>query len=226
MTSRAVWIVWLPILLCCAWLGACKSSAPVIHRDGTVAGDEKVLVMPFQNMAWLHGDNVSVRSPLTGKVFMTGTTSDEAHRLLTDLLISALHRYTAFQTVPSQEAPAVRDALQSAAGSRQGPLATLARTGRMMKADLVIQGYVYRFRDRVGKDFAAESPASVAFDLHLVDCVEQRVVWSGYFDETQQTLVEDLGYIGTFFRRGGRWVTAEEMAREAMDTMFEGFKQP
>lgn len=226
MTLRSVWIGWGLMLLCCSGLWACKSSAPVIHQTGTVVGDEAVLVMPFQDMAWLHGEHTSVRSPLTGKVFMTGATSDDAHRLLTDLLVSALHQYTAFHTVPSQEAPAVRDALQSAAGFPQTPLATLARTGRMMQADLVIQGYLYRFEDRVGKDYAAESPASVAFDLHLIDCLEQRVVWSGHFDERQQALLEDLGYIGTFFRRGGRWVTAEEMAREAMDTMFEGFRQP
>jgi hypothetical protein len=96
----------------------------------------------------------------------------------------------------------------------------------MLKADMVIQGYLYRFEDRVGADYSAESAASVAFDVYLIDCVEQKLVWSGYFDQTQQALSDDLRYIGTFFRRGGRWITAEEMATTAMDDMFKEFKQP
>lgn len=225
MTLRPVWTRWALIFVCCLGLWSCKSSAPIIHPTGTVAGHEKVLVLPFQNMAWLHGENLSVRSPLTGRAFMTGATSEEAPRLLMDLLISALQS-TDFQTVPSQAAPAVREALQSAAGDRRAPLRLLARTGHRLQADLVVQGYVYRFKERVGKAFAAESSASVAFGLHLIDCAEESVVWSGYFDETQQALAEDLGTIGTFFKRGGRWITAEEMAREAMDAMFAEFKTP
>jgi hypothetical protein len=177
-------------------------------------------------MAWLHGENLSVRSPLTGKVFLTGPTAEEADRLLTDLLITALQQYTALQTVHSQDAPAIRDALQSAGGPWASPAELLAQTGRKVNADLVIQGYVYRFKERVGKNYAAESPASVAFDLYFIDCVEETVVWSGYFEETQQALTDDLRYMGTFFRRGARWITAEEMAREAMDMMFRDFKTP
>jgi curli biogenesis system outer membrane secretion channel CsgG len=78
----------------------------------------------------------------------------------------------------------------------------------------------------VGKEYAAESAASVAFDLYLVDSRAQKVVWSAYFDETQQALTDDLLFMGTFFRRGARWITAEEMASEAMTDMFKGFEQP
>ena len=35
---------------------------------------------------------------------------------------------------------------------------------------------------------------------------------------------EDLRFIGTFFRRGGRWITAEEMAGDAMQDMFKEFE--
>jgi hypothetical protein len=36
-------------------------------------------------------------------------------------------------------------------------------------------------------------------------------------------LSENLGGIGNFFRRGGRWVTAEELASEALEDIFEDF---
>lgn len=226
MKLRWAIMKWVLVLVCSLGLWACKSSGPVTHVSGEFDGTGKVLVLPFQDMAWLHGTDVNVQSPLTGKVFMTGVTPEGADRLLTELLVDALQQRTALQTVPSREAYAVMDAVKSAGDSQQSALKVLAKTGRMLKADMVIQGYLYRFKDRVGADYSAESAASVAFDVYLIDCVEQKLVWSGYFDQTQQALTDDLRYIGTFFRRGGRWITAEEMAITAMDDMFKEFKQP
>lgn len=226
MKPRWAMMKWVLVLVCSLGLWACKSSGPVTHVSGAFDGTGKVMVLPFQDMAWLHGTNVNVRSPLTGKVFMTGATREGADRLLTDLLVDALQQQTALQTVPSRDAYAVMNAVKSAGDSQQSALKILAKTGRMLNADMVIQGYLYRFEDRVGADYSAESAASVAFDVYLIDCVEQKLLWSGYFDQTQQALSDDLRYIGTFFRRGGRWITAEEMATTAMDDMFKEFKQP
>ena len=226
MKPRWAMMKWILVLVCSLGLWACKSSGPVTHVSGAFDGTGKVMVLPFQDMAWLHGTNVNVRSPLTGKVFMTGATREGADRLLTDLLVDALQQQTALQTVPSRDAYAVMNAVKSAGDSQQSALKILAKTGRMLNADMVIQGYLYRFEDRVGADYSAESAASVAFDVYLIDCVEQKLLWSGYFDQTQQALSDDLRYIGTFFRRGGRWITAEEMATTAMDDMFKEFKQP
>ena len=226
MISRSISRRWVLLLVCCTSVWACRSSGPVTQLSGTVTGTEKVLVLPFQNMAWLYGEDVSVRSPLTGQAFMTGPVAEGAELLLSDLLLDALRQQTAFQTVPSGEAPGVLNALKDTAEARRSPLKTLSQTGRMLNADLVFQGYLYRFKQRVGKDYAAESSASVAFDLYLIDSREQKVVWSAFFDETQQALTDDLRFIGTFFRRGGRWITAEEMAGEAMQDMFKEFEQP
>lgn len=226
MISRSIITRWVLLLVCCAGVGACRSSGPVTQLSGVFTGTERVLVLPFQNMAWLHGEDVSVRSPLTGQAFMTGPVAEGAELLLTDLLVDALRQQTTFQTVPSGEAPGVLNALKEAAEARRSPLKPLAQTGRMLDADLVFQGYLYRFKQRVGRDFSAQSPASVAFDLYLIDCREQKVVWSAFFDETQQALTDDLRLIGTFFRRGGRWITAEKMAGEAMQSMFKEFKAP
>lgn len=226
MKLRCHILRWMLILVCCSCVWACKSGGPVTQLAGEVSGRERALVLPFQNMAWLHGSDVNVRSPLTGKVFLTGPASDDANRLLMDLLIDTLRRQTDFQIVPSREASALMDTLKFSGDQQRMPLEMLVRAGRMMKAELVVQGYLYRFKDRVGRNYSAESAASVAFDVHLIDCRAQKLVWSGYFDETQQALTDDLRYIGVFFQRGGRWVTAEEMTRTAMDDMFKEFKQP
>ena len=84
-------------------------------------------------------------------------------------------------------------------------------------------GFVYRFRERVGKGFSAESPASVAFDLNLIRVMDGRTVWSANFDETQQSLGQNLFQLGTFLTRGGRWITAEDMATDGLDKIMEKF---
>jgi hypothetical protein len=61
-----------------------------------------------------------------------------------------------------------------------------------------------------------DKPASVAFDLHLVRVRDGRVAWTGKFDETQRPLSDNLLKIGTFFKRGAKWLTAEELASAGM----------
>lgn len=93
----------------------------------------------------------------------------------------------------------------------------------MTAADAIMVGHVYRFRERVGGGLSAESPASVAFDIYLIDCRQVTIPWSAFYDVTQEALSDNLGGFRDFFRRGGRWVTAEELATAAMDQIFEDF---
>ena len=65
----------------------------------------------------------------------------------------------------------------------------------------------------------------MAFDIYLIDCRANRLVWSASYDETQQALSDNLGTFGDFMRRGGRWVSAEDLAGEAMENMFEELAQ-
>ncbi len=63
----------------------------------------------------------------------------------------------------------------------------------------------------------------MAFDAYLIEFLQERVLWSAFYDYTQQALTENLGGIGNFFRRGGRWATAEELANTALEDIFEDF---
>jgi hypothetical protein len=96
-------------------------------------------------------------------------------------------------------------------------------TGRNLGADAVIIGHLYRFRERIGTQYSVEIPASVAFDIHLIDVKDGRLLWSGNFDETQQSLFEDLYQLGTFLRRRGRWITAKELAVSGLEGILDTF---
>src|SRR5262249_35206607 len=60
--------------------------------------------------------------------------------------------------------------------------------GRRVAADGVIYGVVNRYRERVGIDYAAQSPAAVAFVLRFVDENSKQVVWTAKFAREQKAL--------------------------------------
>ena len=204
-------------------LSACSAPGPVVRKQGDLVDIQKVAILPYINMADLHGADTGVRSPITGRVFVTGPVTDQADRFLTEQLISRLQQDTDLKTVPSRDAESILDSLARVEGQSLSRRQQIARTGKRLGADGIMLGHVYRFRERSGGGMASESPSSVAFDLYLIDCRQERVLWSAFYDYTQQPLSENLGGLGNFFRRGGRWVTAEELASEALEDIFEDF---
>lgn len=89
--------------------------------------------------------------------------------------------------------------------------------GRLVSADVVIYGTVDKYRERVGLDYAAQSPAAVAFSLHVVDVDLKQVIWSAKFDKAQKALTENIFDIASFFKTSGRWVRAHEIAMEGVE---------
>jgi hypothetical protein len=79
--------------------------------------------------------------------------------------------------------------------------------------------FVYRYQERQGGNFSVVKPASVGFHAHLF---EGNVLTGLYvFDETQQPLSDNVLRIFTFFKRGGKWITAGELAREGVHKAVE-----
>ena len=88
----------------------------------------------------------------------------------------------------------------------------LVEMGKKLQADAVMSGMIYRFRQRIGTSFSVDTPASVALGVHLIRVADSRLIWTGIFDEMQHTLSENLLKWRTFVRRGGGWLTAQQLA--------------
>ncbi|MGA9720927.1 MAG: hypothetical protein WBQ86_00605 [Candidatus Binatus sp.] len=86
--------------------------------------------------------------------------------------------------------------------------------GHDVSADGVIYGTVERYKERVGMDYSAASPASVSFSLKFVDLKSKQVVWTAKFAKTQAALSQNLFDLANFVQRSGRWVRAHEIAQE------------
>ena len=214
------------LVLAAIFLTGCASQGPAVRLHGDLSSVEKIAILPFQNMSALHGTNTTVISTISGRTFITGPVADGADLLLNNLLITHVRRDTTFQTVPSRNAAAVLDELEKRQGHTRNRRQLLSQTGQQLGADAIMIGHLYCFRERVGQNVAAESGASAAFDIYLIDCRQDRLLWNAFYNYSQQALSDNLYDIRNFMRRGGRWVTAEELATAAMDQIFEDFPQP
>jgi hypothetical protein len=136
---------------------------------------------------------------------------EELSELLARLVYSAMAAMPSWQIVSDSE---VREVAQSIpAGADMARLRTI---GEMVYADAVIVGRVERFRERIGNEWGAKSPASVAFVLNLIDIRRGDTVWSARFDETQKPLSENIFAIGQIGQRGIRWLSAEQLTGEGV----------
>jgi len=91
------------------------------------------------------------------------------------------------------------------------------QVGQATGADTVLFGSVERYVERVGAEYAADKPASVAFSLKLLDMKSKQVVWTAKFSKTQQPLGTNFFNLPTFLENKGQWVLASELASDGVE---------
>ncbi len=79
-----------------------------------------------------------------------------------------------------------------------------------------INVHIFRFEQRKGGNFAADKPSSVGFHMHLMEGKTVGRVFE--FDEEQKPLMSNLLEFGKFVERGGRWIKAEQLAEEGLQS--------
>ena len=187
-------------------------------------GIKKILIFPFKDMSAVYGGNVNTRCQLCGNIFMTGKVAEGADRMLTEQLFVFLKDRKDIKLIPTSQAQGVLSDLLSGNKNSLSERNLLIETGRVLDADAIMAGYIYRFRERIGTKYSVDLPASVAFDIHLIRIADGRLLWSRHFDETQRSLSENLFQLGTFLKRKARWITAQEMAVSGMENILKSFK--
>lgn len=97
------------------------------------------------------------------------------------------------------------------------------KLGRSYNVDLLIVPQVLDYVERIGSDMGVTQPAHVTIDFFLIDVREGKLVTRYRFDEEQVGLASNLLEIGQFFNRGGKWLTATELAHDGMKSAIKEF---
>lgn len=153
--------------------------------------------------------------PLCKGLHKSGSVVPGSQNTMTRLLHEKMQALGTFTIFPQERVEGVLSR-SDLAPFFEKPGSAAVQLGRELDADFVFLGYLFRFEERIGSSMGVDKPASVAFDLHLVRVRDGRVAWTGKFDETQRPLSDNLLKIGTFFKRGAKWLTAEELASAGM----------
>jgi len=152
-----------------------------------------------------------VPNPPFGVAFPARTSEKEAPESLAHFVHASMVALPNWQVVSESE---VREAVVSSPPSDEAT--RIKRVGDAVYADAMIMGRIQRYRERVGDEWGAKSPASVAFILDLVDVRRGDIVWTARFDETQKSLSESIFSLGDIGERGVRWLSADQLAQDGV----------
>lgn len=213
---------WLFLALACCCLLGCASGAQVSRRDASrVKNINTVLVLPFQMATIYHDSGKTVRCLECDYFVQTGAIETGADVFMNDQIVARLESQTPYRPMPFWTAKGVTS--QDLRGADRHLLVEL---GRSLQADAVMTGTIYRFRQREGGPMAATTPASVSFAMEFIRVSDGRKLWGRAFDETQRSLDENLFKLSRFLKKGGKWLTAEELAVFGLKEVMASFPIP
>jgi hypothetical protein len=182
---------------------------------------KRLLLLPVKNGSADHEKGETVLCDLCGAVYTTGVVEDGAEIFMTDRLKFILEGWTSITLVPDEQFQAARSRFLSSKKDPVSEKELLAAIGRHLDGDAILTGSVYQFKNRVGFNYAVDSPASVGFHLDLIETQRGDIIWSRRYEETQQALSENLLGLGNFFMRKGKWVTVQDLAVSGLEKILQ-----
>ncbi len=202
---------------------SCVQKKPTPLAKAPVKSSIKHLaVFPFKDQAALKGENVLAQCNVCSAVFTTGNVADGAATFITKKTTELIRQKDTVSIVSNDRLNAVRTELLMDKGQKGlPPIEFMGALGAGLGADVVLSGNVYRFQQRIGSSLSVEKPASVGFDVYLVDTKLKKLIWHRQFDESQKSLSENLFKINTFIKRKGKWLTAEDLAEYGLKEILE-----
>jgi len=189
----------------------------------------RIALLPFRSDLYVKFSGSGARATVTclydGKTFPRGKVPERALAEVTAIFLQQLALKGGYDVVRPGEVEALvaRRRLDPKA---LDPPAFFGAIGQGLGVDAVLAGNVLRYDERHGSAYGAESPASVAIDVHLVDARTGKMLWEASYAETQSTLSENAAGIGTFVQRGARFLRAHDLADWAAEQILDRFPPP
>ncbi len=148
-------------------------------------------------------------SPVAPRI-LTSYVHDELEKRYGQKVVRLSETLRVYQQIPKNEE---KDTLMEIA----------QKLGRRLKANLVVLGAVWRYRDKFRSDTGHTGPAAVSFAVYLVDVRDGKLLWHEIFSETQKSLFENLLAAKSFFDQGAKWLTADELAFYGVKDVFRRY---
>jgi hypothetical protein len=182
----------------------------------------RIAVLSFQPLTPEEESGSTVLCPICGISYSSGKILKGSEEIVEEIFVNKLRELKEVELIPSDKVQGVYKRIASE--SLKEPLLNiLKKTGSELGADVLAVGYVYRYTEREGYSYSAKHPASVFFEIHLIKTSDGSIIWRGLFDKTQKSLMEDVFQISSFFKGGGKWITARQLTEQGMNEVFKTF---
>ena len=207
-------VISLLVLLTLFLFSACASKDVRVKELEAIPQFYRVAVLPFNvtNCRTCVESYPSCR-PVGGQIvcdqIKSGVGFDLAHSLAREIAI-----YGKYEVVEPQSAARVLPMLGQV---------SMIEIGQQLGVEVLVFGVINRYKERVGGPMSVQSPASVYFEITVVDARSGRKVWYAVFDQTQKSLSDDITNLRNFMRGGGKWLTAKEFADIGIAELVEQF---
>lgn len=211
-------VVFLLALLMLLVIVSCSAQREIVKVKHPV----RIALIPFQAVRSTSESGNTVVCPLCGAVYFGGKIAESGEGIVEELFMEDLEKIKEMEIIPQEKVTAVYKRV-GAESLKMPLLRIITKTGIELDADLVAVGYVFRYVERIGYDYSVEKPASVAFEINLIDPRKDAVIWRNSFDKTQKSLMEDMFQIASFYKGGGKWLTVRELSKQGMDQAFKTF---
>ncbi len=182
----------------------------------------RIAVLSFQSLTAEENGGNTVFCPICGIGSSSGKILEGAEKTVEEIFVDRLSKVKGIELIPSEKVQGVYKRISSEK-LKGSFIDNLKKVGKELGADYIATGFVFRYVERVGYKYSSEHPASVIFEIHLVKTSDGSVIWRGYFDKTQKSLMEDIFQIASFFRGGAKWVTVRQLTEQGMDDVLESF---
>jgi hypothetical protein len=223
----SIWLMIAGPLVAMLWYGCVPR--PVAKKEQIIlpeTGRQSVAVMPF--LKGMHDSRLdeaidrTLDCALAELCFDTRDVGSGAQESLTRYMQASLEKRLGERMIPLGKTLKAYEGLVKDQ-TTDSPRSLAVMLGRELKADHVIVGTVWRYRERTGTPRASSSPASVAFVVYIINSADGKRLWKRPYFETQKPLSENIFEARTFFKRGVRWLSVDELARYGVQEIVDQF---
>ncbi len=205
----------MSILLAATFLlGACLTKNVRVKNLADIPKFKRIAVLPFE----VDGCDTCVDSFPTcrpqGNQIVCGKINSKIGYELALSLAREIAIYGKYEVIEPQAASRILPYI--------GQI-SIPEMGLRLGVDMIIFGNVNRFNERVGGPMAVKKPASVYFEVSMIDARSGKKVWYAVFDQTQKSFSDDITDVRNFMRGGGKWLTAREFADIGIAETIEQF---
>ncbi len=102
-----------------------------------------------------------------------------------------------------------------------GRIQQLRAIGQATGCGGVLGTTLSRYRQRVGSELSAETPAAVSFSMNLVGVEKGVVLWSTSFDEAQEALFDNIFTYKKSKSRGFKWITVQDLTQRGVQSRLD-----